>query len=235
MQAARAALSFAIDHGRSSVTISGLMNTKHRTAKKRRVYRSPLRDERAEQTRTRILDGLVQVMARNGIAELPIPLIARQAGVSIPSVYRYFPTKRDLIAALDEYAHQRGSFTLDEFGPLETPDDLAKIVPLTFERRAAIESTLSAAMNSRLGYTIRREEFVERAKHFSKALRAAAKGMSKKEQQWLTDVVFILSSYACVRAFRDYLDLDTEEAGKRVAWAIRLLVRGASSGDGKQA
>ena len=214
--------------------MSGLMNSKTKTVRKKRVYRSPLRDERSVQTRTRILDGLVQVMARNGIAELSIPLIARQAGVSIPSVYRYFPTKRDLITALDEYAHQRGSFKLDEFGPMETPEDLAKIVPLTFQRRAAIESTLSAAMNSRLGYSMRRQEFAERAKHFSKALRSAAEGLSRKEQQWLTDVVFVLSSYACVRAFHDYLDLDTEEAAKRVAWAIRLLARGASSSNGKR-
>jgi hypothetical protein len=79
---------------------------------------------------------------------------------------------------------------------------------------------------------MRHEEFVERAKHFSKALRPAAKNLSRKEQQWLTDVVFILSSYSCVRAFRDYLNLDSEEAGKRVAWAIRLLVSGATSANG---
>jgi AcrR family transcriptional regulator len=206
------------------------MNSK-KAAQKTRVYRSPLRDERAIQTRTRILDGLVQVMARNGIAELSIPLVAKEAGVSIPSVYRYFPTKRHLLTALDEYAHQKGSFTLEEFGPMETPEDVARIVPLTFKRREAIESTLSAAMNSRLGYTMRRQEFAERAKHFGKALRAVSKNLSRKEQQWLTDIVFVLSSYSCVRAFRDYLDLDSEEAGKRVSWAIRLLVRGAGCGD----
>ena len=210
------------------------MNSKTPKPRTTRVYRSSLRDERATQTRERILDGLVQVLARNGIAELSIPLIAKEAGVSIPSVYRYFPTKKHLITALDEYAHQKGSFTLDEFGPLENPEDLAKIVPLTFKRREAIESTLSAAMNSRLGYSIRQNEFVERAKHFSKALRPAAKGLNRKEQQWLTDIIFILSSYACVRAFRDYLGLNTDEAGKRVAWAIRLLTRGASSSNGKQ-
>jgi AcrR family transcriptional regulator len=211
--------------------MTALMNSKTKN-RKTRVYRSPLRDERAIQTRTRILDGLVQVMARNGIAELSIPLIAREAGVSIPSVYRYFPTKRHLITALDEYAHEKGSFTLDEFGPMETPEDVARIVPMTFKRREAIESTLSAAMNSRLGYSMRHQEFTERAKHFRKALRSAAKGLSRKEQQWLTDVVFVLSSYACVRAFRDYLGLDSEEAGKRVSWAIRLLSRGAGSKNG---
>src|SRR5881396_3486997 len=135
--------------------MSELMKSKKSKPIKTRVYRSPLREERADQTRTRILDGLVQVMANTGIAELSIPLIAREAGVSIPSVYRYFPTKRHLITALDEYAHQKGSFTLDEFGPLETPEDLARVVPLTFKRREAIESTLSAAMNSRLGYSMR--------------------------------------------------------------------------------
>src|SRR6185295_7063387 len=80
------------------------MKSKKPKTLQRRIYRSPLRDERAVQTRERILDGLVQVLARNGIAELSIPLIARAAGVSIPSVYRYFPTKKDLITALDEYA-----------------------------------------------------------------------------------------------------------------------------------
>src|SRR2546423_10106316 len=166
--------------------MSRLMNSTPSKTRKTRVYRSSLREERATQTRERILDGLVQVLARNGIAELSIPLIARQAGVSVPSVYRYFPTKRDLITALDEYAHRKGSFTLDEFGPLDTPEDLARIVPLTFKRREAIESTLSAAMNSRLGYTIRQQEFAERSKHLSKALQPATEGLSRQEQQWLT-------------------------------------------------
>jgi hypothetical protein len=87
-------------------------------------------------------------------------------------------------------------------------------------------------MNSRLGYTIRHQEFVERARHFKKALTPATKKLSARERQWLSDVVFILSSYACVRAFRDYLGLNSEEAGKRVAWAIRLLARGASAPNG---
>src|SRR5262252_3928463 len=194
--------------------MSALMNSK-RKKRKTRVYRSPLRDERVVQTRTRILDGLVKVMARNGIAELSIPLVAKEAGVSIPSVYRYFPTKRHLITALDEYAHQKGSFTLDDFGPMETPEDLARVVPLTFKRREAIESTLSAAMNSKLGYAIRQSEFEERSKKFAKALTSVSKGLNKQEREWLVDTVFVLSSFACVRAFRDYLGLTTDEAGDR--------------------
>jgi AcrR family transcriptional regulator len=210
------------------------MKAKTSPHRKPRAYRSPLREERSVQTRERILDGLVKVMAKNGIAELSIPLIAREAGVSIPSVYRYFPTKRDLVAALDEYAHRKGSFNFSEFAPLESPEDLADIIPVTFQRREAIESTLSAAMSSTLGFAFRRQEFEERAKYLDQALRPAAKHLSARERRWLTDVVFILNSHSCVRAFRDYLGLNTQEAAKRVAWAIRMLARGASIQNGKK-
>src|SRR5215469_17927495 len=105
------------------------MNDTKPAKAKRRTYRSPLRDERVIQTRERILEALVQVLARNGIAELSIPLVAREARVSIPSVYRYFPTKRDLFAALDDYAHAKGGFNFSDLPPSTTPEELANIIP----------------------------------------------------------------------------------------------------------
>jgi AcrR family transcriptional regulator len=210
------------------------MKEKKNSPRKPRVYRSPLREERAAQTRERILEGLVRVMAKNGIAELSIPLIAREAGVSIPSVYRYFPTKRHLVAALDEYAHRKGSFDFSEFRPMETPDDLANIIPTTFQRRESIEPMLSAAMSSGLGYAMRRPEFKERTKYLAHALRPATKHLKPKEADWMVDIVLILNSHACVRAFKDYLGLNTQDAAKRVAWAIRTLARGASTQNGRK-
>src|SRR5262249_16282173 len=115
------------------------MKPKTNRPRKSRIYRSPLREERAVQTRERILDGLVKVMGKDGMGKLSIPLIARAAGVSFPSVYRFFPKKRDLAAALDESAHRKGSFHFSKFPPMETPDDLANIIPITFQRREAIE------------------------------------------------------------------------------------------------
>src|SRR6516162_4489047 len=138
------------------------MSPKNPPKRKRRVYRSPMRDERTVQTRERILDALVQVLARNGIAELSIPLVAREAKVSIPSVYRYFPTKRDLFAALDDYAHNKGGFNFAEFPPSNTPDELANMIPSLFRRRDELEPTIAAAMRTRIGYDIRRPQLAER-------------------------------------------------------------------------
>jgi AcrR family transcriptional regulator len=210
------------------------MNMKARP-RKTRVYRSLLREERATQTKERILDGLVQVMARNGIADLSIPLIAKEARVSIPSVYRYFPTKRDLIAALGEYAHSKGGFSFAELPPATTPEELAEIIPSLFHRREALEPTIAAALRTRIGYDLRRPALAERAEYFNKALQPAAQRLSRKEKAWLSDVVFVLTSFGAVRAFRDYLGLDTDQAADRVAWAIRTLARGASAPAGKKA
>jgi AcrR family transcriptional regulator len=64
-----------------------------------RSYRSELRAEQARATRDRILEATLRVMAR-GLASLSIPEVAREAGVSVPTVYRHFG---DLDALLDAF------------------------------------------------------------------------------------------------------------------------------------
>src|SRR5215475_7297392 len=137
------------------------MNDTKPAKSKRRAYRSPLRDERVIQTRERILEALVQVLARNGIAELSIPLVAREARVSIPSIYRYFSTKRDLFAALDDYAHSKGGFSFSQLFQTNMFDELAGIIPALFERWESIELTIVAVLRTRIGYDVRRLQLAE--------------------------------------------------------------------------
>jgi AcrR family transcriptional regulator len=53
----------------------------------------------AEDKRTRLLRAAGEVFARDGL-DAPMPAIAAAAGAGIGSVYRQFPSKRDLLAAL---------------------------------------------------------------------------------------------------------------------------------------
>jgi AcrR family transcriptional regulator len=50
-----------------------------------------LRAAQAQATRARILEATVNVMAR-GVASVSIPAVAREARVSVPTVYRHFGT-----------------------------------------------------------------------------------------------------------------------------------------------
>ena len=67
---------------------------------------APLAPSRAESpsgsstgTATRILDATLATMADHGIARLSLEDVARRAGLSRQTVYRYFPSKGDLVEA----------------------------------------------------------------------------------------------------------------------------------------
>src|SRR3989337_1926667 len=93
-------------------------------AQPRRAYRSELREEHAEETRARILDATMRVIA-TGVASVSVPAVAREAGVSVPTVYRHFRTKRELLAAVYPHAARRAGIdgiadprSLDEVRPM---------------------------------------------------------------------------------------------------------------------
>jgi AcrR family transcriptional regulator len=50
-------------------------------------------------TGTRILDATLATMADHGVARLSLEDVARRAGLSRQTVYRYFPSKRELVEA----------------------------------------------------------------------------------------------------------------------------------------
>lgn len=56
--------------------------------------------ERTESTRARILDAAFDAVATFGLARLTVEDVARQAGLSRQSVYRYFGSRDELIGAL---------------------------------------------------------------------------------------------------------------------------------------
>ena len=89
-----------------------------------RPYRSELRTRHVTDARARILDATFRVMTA-GVATVSIPSVARQARVSIPTIYRHFPTKRDLLAAV--YPHIERRAGLKELAVLRTS--------MTFVRR----------------------------------------------------------------------------------------------------
>src|SRR5437870_2690564 len=57
---------------------------------------------RARQTVEAVLDGVIRILKRQGLAAVTTNRIAEAAGVSIGSVYQYFPDKGAIFLALHE-------------------------------------------------------------------------------------------------------------------------------------
>ena len=72
-----------------------------------RVYKSPLREAQAAQTRERILEAARSFLEANDIDGLTLRRAAELAQVSPPTVYAHFPTLDDLMAAFFQWLSPR--------------------------------------------------------------------------------------------------------------------------------
>ena len=79
-----------------------------------RAYDKRLRQAASEEARRRIVEATVALHAENGARATSHAMIAERAGVSIPTVYKYFPTPNHLIPACTGLVAGRAPVALDE-------------------------------------------------------------------------------------------------------------------------
>ena len=180
-----------------------------------------------KRTREQILEALARVMAR-GATDLSIPAVAREAGVSVPTVYRYFRSKSELVEAMGSYAVQKLGFSQRQLP--HSPEELAESVKELYLKYEGLDEVMRAAAASGLSYEMRKEVLQFRLKMFEDALAPVAAQFDEADRIRLRNVILVLCSTATIRAFKDYLDLAGEEAADNVIWAIRTLTGATSNG-----
>ena len=201
----------------------------NRLADAGRPYRSRLRDEQAEATRGRILDATLRVMAR-GMAGLSVPAVAREAGVSLPTVYRHFGTKQGLFAAV--YPHVARRAGLPRVEDLEAPRSLdglrdgLRALYARMESVAADELT-AAAFSGPAAEHVRRIDMPHRLAAFRRLADATTPELSELERERVARLLVILTTSSALRIWREHLGSSADEAADDVAWVLRSAVAGA--------
>ena len=191
---------------------------------RRRAYVSELRDEQAEATRTRILEALVRTMA-DGVAALSIPAVAREAGVSVPTVYRHFGSKRGLLGALGMHVGARAGLVPETFP--ESIEGFEPMVRELFRNLAGMDETLRAVSASELGREARRAAMPKRLGLVRDVVDRLAPDVPDADRDRMARLVLILMSTPAFQAYRDYLGLGPDASAKLVAWAFATMVEGA--------
>ena len=187
-----------------------------------------LRAEQAEGTRVRILEATLRVMAR-GVASVSIPAVARETGVSVPTVYRHFGTKQDLLAAV--YLHAVRRATPGEFSPPRSIDELRDGVRAIFQGLDTGDDLVRAAMASPAAAEARRMGMPARLEIYRRLAEAIAPDLAQPDRARIARVLTILISSSALRLWRDHLGSSVEEAADDIEWVIRAAVAaGARSG-----
>jgi AcrR family transcriptional regulator len=195
----------------------------HIANRSHRRYESRLREEQAESTRDRILDGAMRVIG-SGIAGLTIPAVAREAGVSIPTVYRNFATKRDLLEEIYRYSLRRGNL-----GEIRAPTSIADFrqgVRRLFARVESFDDFDWAVLASPGGDEVRHATIGSRLALTREIADAIAPGLADEDRERLARLLIILTTTASVRMWRDHLGLSLEEAADDVDWAVKATIAG---------
>jgi len=191
-----------------------------------RMYRSELRAQQAEETRERILEATVRVMA-GGLAYVSIPAVAREAGVSVPTIYRHFETKRDLLAAV--YPHVVRRAGLEELPPPRSMGELRDGLRAHFERTDSLGDLARAAMASPGSDETRRINMPDRLAMFRRLADSIEPRPSEVDRDRIARLLVILTASSALRLWRDQLGSSVDEAADDADWAIRAVIASATS------
>jgi AcrR family transcriptional regulator len=191
-----------------------------------REYRSELRAEQAEETRKRILDATLRVMA-GGVATVSIPAVAREAGVSIPTVYRHFGTKSGLLVAL--YPHLVPRIGLYDMAPPRSIAEFRNAIRAIFERLDAHDDLARVAMASPAAEEARSATMPDRLRFTRQFVEAIAPDLSRTDRDRVARVLVVLTMSSALRTWRDHLGASVDGAADDVEWTLRSLI--AASGE----
>ena len=191
----------------------------------RRSYDSPVRRERAAETRQRIVTAgseLVHRFESWDWDQLTFRAVAAQAGVGERTVYRHFPTERQLHDAVMDRLHQEAGVdyegvtianlaevttrVLDSMGRFPTAPTLQVPADPTFEE-------VDARRRAALGRVVAGLDVDERSRETIAAL---------------LDVLWNLPAFE--RLVRGW-NLAPERASAALAWLVELVLRAAQAGE----
>jgi AcrR family transcriptional regulator len=186
-----------------------------------RGYDSPLREEQAQRTRERILDAALRVIS-SGIANVSMPAIAREAGVSVATVYRHFPTKADVLAAV--YPHVARQHGLDQLPDPTSLNDLRESIRRIFERVDGLDDLARAAMASPGAAEVRHATMPSRMARVGRIADGLGSDISDEARARFTRLLIVLTASASLRMWRDHIGASVETAADDIDFAMRAVV-----------
>jgi AcrR family transcriptional regulator len=185
------------------------------------TYHSPLRASQAAATSERIVAACVALMHRG--ADLTYALVAAEAEVQERTVYRHFPTKEDLQAALWDWIIQH--LTHADFAA-RNEEQLVAAMRESFAGFDAGAPLIQAMLRSPQGLEVRRRQQPVRRAMFQACLDSAIPGVPPPVREHAAAVLQVLYSAASWDLLRSFWDMDADQAADTIELGIRSLLSG---------
>jgi AcrR family transcriptional regulator len=178
-----------------------------------------LRERRRQETAELILDAVLDLMAEGGIDGLTMDAVAERVGVSLRTVYRYFPDRASLLtAALARH---------NQAVPFESPtsaDQIGAVYGEVFSRFDDTPAIVQAVLAARVAGSVRWDARSQRIREIEEAVAPVCDRLPRHEAEQATAVIVYLANALAWLSLRDESGLDGHQSGAAITWAIDTLV-----------
>jgi AcrR family transcriptional regulator len=181
-----------------------------------------LQEARSAVVRERVLDGVAAVLASGD--DLTFAKVASVAGVPERTVYRHFPTRHELLAAVFDWANRRIGFD----GELPADGAAAvKLVRRVFPGFDDIAPVIRQLLMTPEGLLARLTGIDRRRRAAVVVVKHEVPGLDRTSTRRVAAAVQLLTAAATWQSLRDYWEMDGKEAAETAALAIELIFEGA--------
>jgi len=187
-----------------------------------------LRDQHADFTREIIFEALTRLVSKEGVHEFSIQRVADLAGISHRTVYRYFPTREELLEALAVWLEGRMPRQLSSYGPDQLEDAVRSVHGLFEEHSEKVTALAVLAAGARIRIPRRNEH----SRTVERSLAGLVRHLDPEDAHAVVTLIrSILGSYMWSHLRNDH-GLDGEHTTDVVVWAVRALMDALRSGKG---
>lgn len=182
-----------------------------------------LRDEHREHTRRKVLGSVLELVADGSLDELSVPAVARHSGVSLATIYRYFPTKDDLLVAAAAEPSRR-ALSDGQAPTRDGDDDFAAFQRAMWHDFSKNLPLLRHQMSSSAGRAMRRARLDASRRELSGYLSRFGIDPQSQPGQRLISMLLLVSGSVAVVELTDRQELDVDEAVDASLWAVDALI-----------
>jgi AcrR family transcriptional regulator len=179
-----------------------------------------LREKKAQLVRMTVLETAIAQLESMGADEVSMAQIAEAAGVSLRTLYRYFPDRAALLHAAGEHLYASLGVPFDVSGP----DKISASLLEAGRRLSARPELTRALVRTTAGRTARSAVRGQRVAAIRTALGPLIDGLDEDTARWAAAVIAHLCSASSWVLIAEDSSLEDSDAQHAVAWAIDRLV-----------
>jgi AcrR family transcriptional regulator len=183
-----------------------------------------LREEQRDLTRRKILAAVLDLVAAQSMSELSVPLVAERSGVSVATIYRYFPTKDALLNAAAEEPARRAGGALIADG-----DDGPAYLRKMWEDFADHLDLVRHQVASDTGRDMRNRRYDAQKAWIAEAIRRQGIDPETASGQRLVRMCLLLTSSLAFLDLHDRQGQSPGDAVDDVTWAVAALTEASGT------